>query len=365
MQSPLTENIKLKSEHPIDGCLSSPTVKALKTLDKAKNYFLKVIKERALHSFDSEQFVRHTGKCYTLSIGYDDDSLLLASIENLMRLIFDVNFTKKTIEELNVDTDKIGLEQFSLQQIIDAMMVIDEIWHQVNRGVAQEQFIGLSSNYYTLIPYKQKVPIICTHEQVTAEVRNLKGLFAIVQSYKLIREEISNKMSIIDRYYRLNTEIVPVAHTDHEFKLLEEYAKGTNHQTNDEYELEIDEIFKLSRQGEAERFEPFKRFDNRYLLWHGTFLTNYVSILSHGLKIAPAEMPRLGKKFGKGVYFADMISKSTKFCVTGKENRAGLMLLCEVALGDMDECTETISGGNASLLYELPMNKNSVKRIGK
>lgn len=344
-------------------------------MDKAKNYFFKVFKEKTLNSFDCEKFVKYPGKYYKLNIDYLEEksfnvanktnNLLPKSIQNLMKLIFDIDFTKKTIEELNVDTEKIRLEQFSIKQIIDAMMVIEGIWHQINRGVAPQRFIDSTTRYYNLIPYKQKAPIICTHDQVTGEVRNLKGLYAIVQTYNLIREEISNKMSIIDRYYRLNTEIIPIIRTDYEFKLLEEYAKVTNYQTNDEYELEIEEIFKLSRKGEDERFEAFKKFPNRYLLWHGSFLTNFVSIFCHGLKIAPSEVPRLGKKFGKGLYFADMMSKSTKFCITGKENRTGLMLLCEVALGDIDECTETIFNSKSISLYELPKNKHSVKRIGK
>lgn len=345
-------------------------------MDKAKNYFLKVFKEKTLNSFDSEKFVKYPGKYYKLNIDYLDEKLfstsvtntiLPKSIENLMNLIFDIDFTKKTIEELNVDTEKTCLEQFSLKQIIDAMMIIEEIWRQINRGETRERFIELSSSYYTLIPYKQKASIICTYDQVTAEVRNLKGLFAIVQSYNFIRKEITNKMSIIDRYCRLQTKITPIPRSDYEFKFLEEYAKvsNANLQTHEEYELQIEEIFKLSRTGEDERFEPFKKFHNRYLLWHGSFLTNFVSILCQGLKIAPPEVPRLGKKFGKGVYFADMISKSTKFCVTGKENRTGLMLLCEVALGDIDECTETIFNSKPISLYELPKNKHSVKRIGK
>lgn len=311
-----------------------------KSLDKAKNYFFRVFKEKTLNSFDSEKFVQYPGKYHKLNIDYLEEksfntnkkynSVLPKSIENLMKLIFDIDFTKKTIEELNVDTERIRLEQFSLKQIIDAMMEIEKIWHQINRADAHERFIDLTNNYYTLIPYKQKSSIICTHDQVTAEVRNLKGLYAIVQSFNLIRVEINKKMSVIDRYYRLNTEIIPISRTDNEFKLLEDYAKVTNHQSNDEYELAIEEIFKLSRKGEDERFEPFRKFSNRYLLWHGSFLTNFVSIFCHGLKIAPPEVPRLGKKFGKGIYFADMISKSTKFCVTGKENRTGLMLLCEV-----------------------------------
>lgn len=37
--------------------------------------------------------------------------------------------------------------------------------------------------------------------------------------------------------------------------------------------------------------------------------------------------------FGKGIYFADMISKSANYCVTSKSNPIGLLLLSDVALG--------------------------------
>lgn len=362
MESTLTETIQ--SENTItDGCLlPSIAVGALKrefyALDRAKSYFLKVIQEQTLHSLDGK-------RCNNSNVDYFDAKYtrLPKSVENLMDLMFDVNFTKKTVEELNVDMTQISLEEFTLAQIIKAMMVIEEIWHRINRGDAQERFVDLTGNYYTLIPYNEQASVICTYEQVTAEVRNLKGLFAIVQSYNLIHELINNKMSIIDRYYRLNMEIMPMSRTSFEFKLLEDFAKVSNYQPNDEYVLEIDDIFKLSRRGE--RFERLDQYGNRYLLWHGSFLSNFVSILRHGLRIAPNEVPRLGKKFGKGIYFADMISKSAKFCVTGKENRTGLILLCEVALGDVDECIETIHNNKANCLYELPQNKHSAKRIGQ
>ena len=38
--------------------------------------------------------------------------------------------------------------------------------------------------------------------------------------------------------------------------------------------------------------------------------------------------------FGKGVYFADMASKSAQYCVATSAKPHGLLLLCEVALGD-------------------------------
>ena len=42
-----------------------------------------------------------------------------------------------------------------------------------------------------------------------------------------------------------------------------------------------------------------------------------------------------GYMFGKGVYFADMVSKSANYCWANKTNPIGVLLLCEVALGNM------------------------------
>jgi len=58
-----------------------------------------------------------------------------------------------------------------------------------------------------------------------------------------------------------------------------------------------------------------------------------VGILSEGLKIAPPDAPSSGYMFGKGVYFADVPSKSANYCKATPENSEGLLLLCEVALG--------------------------------
>ena len=120
-----------------------------------------------------------------------------------------------------------------------------------------------------------------------------------------------------------------------EFKRLVEYVSNTHAVTHNQYQLEVMEIFELTRRGESKRFKPFSKFDNRMLLWHGSRLTNYVGILSQGLRIAPPEAPVTGYMFGKGVYFADMVSKSANYCRTSRSDPIGLMLLCEVALGEM------------------------------
>lgn len=42
-----------------------------------------------------------------------------------------------------------------------------------------------------------------------------------------------------------------------------------------------------------------------------------------------------GYMFGKGIYFADMVSKSANYCHASQADPVGLILLGEVALGNM------------------------------
>lgn len=67
------------------------------------------------------------------------------------------------------------------------------------------------------------------------------------------------------------------------------------------------------------------------LLWHGSRVSNFVGILSQGLRIAPPEAPASGYLFGKGIYLADMAEKSINYCRSYGQDSA-LILLIEVYL---------------------------------
>lgn len=68
-----------------------------------------------------------------------------------------------------------------------------------------------------------------------------------------------------------------------------------------------------NREGEEMKFEEWKTLPHHRLLWHGSRLTNFAGILSQGLRIAPPEAPVTGYFLGKGIYFADMCSKSVEY----------------------------------------------------
>jgi hypothetical protein len=91
------------------------------------------------------------------------------------------------------------------------------------------------------------------------------------------------------------------------------------------YGIQILNIFQHERQGEAQQFARcVKRIlpSNRRLLWHGSPVSNFASILRRGLIIGPTS----------GIFFADLAGKSVGFCRASSGEEA-FMLLCEVELG--------------------------------
>ena len=98
---------------------------------------------------------------------------------------------------------------------------------------------------------------------------------------------------------------------------------------------------------------------NLALLWHGSRVTNFMGILSKGLRVAPPEAPITGFMFGKGIYFADCCSKSANYCKANINNPEGLLLLCEVALGNYYKVYE------AQNFDRPPKNYHSVVGVGK
>ena len=62
--------------------------------------------------------------------------------------------------------------------------------------------------------------------------------------------------------------------------MLQEYVSNTHGATHTQYSLEVMEVFKVEREGEAKRYKPFSKLHNKQLLWHGSRRTNFVGILS-------------------------------------------------------------------------------------
>ncbi|XP_034111953.2 poly [ADP-ribose] polymerase [Drosophila nasuta] len=358
--------------------IGNSKVENFNTVIEAIHSFNEVYAEKTGNEFENRNnFIKYPGRMYPIDIEYDDDnklenaeqvshipSKLDIALQNLIKLIFDVDSMKKTMVEFHIDMEKMPLGKLSLKQLQSAYNVINEIYELILKQASNARFIDASNRFYTLIPHNFGVnapPLIETVEQVESLRQMLDSLSEIEVAYNIIKNENNvDNINPVDKHYeQLKTHLVSLDKKSDEFVILNNYVQNTHASTHSSYELEVIDVFKVSRQGEARRFKPFKKLHNRKLLWHGSRLTNFVGILSHGLKIAPPEAPPTGYMFGKGIYFADMVSKSANYCCTSQQNSTGLMLLSEVALGDMMECT------SAKYVKQLPKDKHSCYGRGR
>jgi len=150
---------------------------------------------------------------------------------------------------------------------------------------------------------------------------------------------------------------VPIETNTDEYKIAMDYVTNTHGDTHF-FKLNLLDIFKIDREGEEKRFKT--EIGNNLLLWHGSRLTNFVGILSQGLRIAPPEAPVSGYMFGKGIYFADMVSKSANYCAASCSNNIGLMLLVKVAIGNPRPLYNSDYNAN-----NLPKGCHSTKGLGR
>uniref|UniRef100_A0A669B8M1 Poly [ADP-ribose] polymerase n=1 Tax=Oreochromis niloticus TaxID=8128 RepID=A0A669B8M1_ORENI len=346
--------------------------------NSAVDNFLGVYKEKTGNDWGSSNFTKYPNKFYPLEIDYGQDeeavkrltatagtkSKLAKPVQELIKMIFDVESMKKAMVEFEIDLQKMPLGKLSKRQIQSAYALLTEVQQAVSECVSEAQILDLSNRFYTLIPHDfgmKKPPLLNNLDYIQAKVQMLDNLLDIEVAYSLLRggAQDNEKDPIDINYENLKTKIEVVDKTTSEAEIILQYVKNTHAATHNTYTLEVQEIFKIVREGEHQRYRPFEELHNRQLLWHGSRTTNYAGILSQGLRIAPPEAPVTGYMFGKGVYFADMVSKSANYCHTSQSDPVGLILLGEVALGNMHELKK------ASHITKLPKGKHSVKGLGR
>ncbi|XP_034943487.1 poly [ADP-ribose] polymerase [Chelonus insularis] len=322
------------------------------------------------HWRNKDSFVKQPNMMYPIDTDENDDSDKVGNLESeiksnlkkpiqdLIRLIFDINIMKKVMKEFELDTEKMPLGKLSKKQLEEAYAVLKEAQQLiVKENPERILLIDVSNRFYTLVPHSfgvREPPLLDNEEIIKKKCEMLESLIEMEIAYSLLNAKTDDTKNPLDAHYQqLNIDVDVLDRDSEEFKLIDKYAKNTHAATHSSYNLEIENVFKVKRKGEDKRFKPFEKFPNRKLLWHGSRTTNFAGILSQGLKIAPPEAPVTGYMFGKGIYFADMVSKSANYCCTDAQNSTGLLLLCEVALGNMYERVR------ADYIEKLPKGKHS------
>ena len=247
----------------------------------------------------------------------------------------------------------------------------------------RQGLLEASTRFYSKIPHSfgsLSPPILMSTEQLKAKTLLLDELLQLEQTAQIIRSANSDEKDIsgssataaaaasarvprspIDVCYdKLNCDMSVLAPDSSEYNLIQEMLLKTHGDTHKNFTLSVDTIFAVDRHGERERYRARSEdIASKALLWHGSRTSNFAGIIAQGLRIAPPEAPMTGYMFGKGVYFADMVSKSAQYCFATAANPTGLLLLCEVALGSPLELT------GAKSIKKLPAGKDSTKGTGQ
>lgn len=342
--------------------------------DKALDEFKKIFYEKTGYIWDDRfNMIKKDGKYDYLEMEIDKDlednkdenktgGILDVQVEKLITLIYDPVAFEATLKKFKIDTTKAPLGKISTNQMNKAYSVLTQIQELIknNTPTSEKQYTKLSSDFYTFIPTSHgnaKLPIISTETQFQEKCDLLDVLRDMEVAGAIMANISMGASKTWQQYQSLNAEIRPLVDTNM-IALIHKYARQTHGATHTS-KLNIRQIYEINRNGETERFAACKHYGNRQLLWHGSRLTNYVGIISQGLRIAPPEAPKTGYMFGKGIYFANAVSKSANYMFVPDGNGIGIMILCEVALGVHYQRKQS------EYITELPASTHSTWGIGK
>uniref|UniRef100_A0A8C1S438 Poly [ADP-ribose] polymerase n=1 Tax=Cyprinus carpio TaxID=7962 RepID=A0A8C1S438_CYPCA len=349
-------------------------------LAQAKDTFKKKFFDKTKNEWEHRaNFEKVAGKYDMVFVDYsaeDKDKAVVSSppqikpcqlnskVQSLLELICDLKAMEECVLEMKFDTKKAPLGKLTTEQIRAGYASLKRIEECLKKKKSNKELLEACNQFYTLCIiffsfFLWTPPIIRTEDELKEKIALLEALSDIQIAVKMVQSSVQNDEHPLDRQYRsLHCQLQPLDSNSHEYKVIEKYLQSTHTPTHTDYTMTILDIFALEKEGEKDSF--CSELENKMLLWHGSRVSNWAGILSQGLRVAPPEAPVTGYMFGKGIYFADMSSKSANYCFANQKNNQGLLLLSEVALGNSNELVD--ADHNAD---QLPSGKHSTKGLGQ
>ncbi|KIW27433.1 uncharacterized protein PV07_07170 [Cladophialophora immunda] len=349
------------------------------SLDDALSYFGVKFKEKAGLTWENRDAPSRKGKYAYLEINYADsedegekgaaqvtrkgdgpvkekvfaESKLMPPVQRLMELIFNLQFFNNTMADFDYDASKMPLGKLSKKTLLKGYEVLKDLAlliadPSVATGLGEQPgqaVMDRSNQYFSLVPHvvgRRSLPVLRDMNSIKREIQLLETLTDMQLANEIMKSaavEEHKSLHMLDRQYQGlgMKEMIPLDQDSQEFSEIFCYLNKSTGSTHG-VTYAVQDIFRIERSGESDRLEesPYANLgskSDRRLLWHGSRVSNFGGILSQGLRIAPPEAPVSGYMFGKGVYLADMSSKSANYCATYNSAGTGLLLLCEAELG--------------------------------
>ncbi|NWW89275.1 PARP1 polymerase, partial [Rhynochetos jubatus] len=163
--------------------IGSNKLEQMPSKEDAVEHFLNLYEEKTGNSWHSKNFTKYPKKFYPLEIDYGQDeeavrkltvgagtkSKLAKPIQDLIKMIFDVESMKKAMVEFEIDLQKMPLGKLSKRQIQSAYSILNEVQQAVSDNRSESQILDLSNRFYTLIPHDfgmKKPPLLNNLEYI-------------------------------------------------------------------------------------------------------------------------------------------------------------------------------------------------------
>jgi len=324
--------------------------------------FEKQFKLKTGNPFYVDTFVKKPGKYFMSQVSYEDEiekvkdtipkdklavkSMLDERVQNLLSLLSNVEIMQQNLLTLQIDLKRCPLGKLDSKQLDFAGQIIDKIQQIVIVPVLTDEnkrdLVSLSSEFYTYLPMsfgRKKPPVINDQEMIN----NYKDTIVELKNMVVAVQVADNKNNVGDVhpldniYANIKTKITPLDKDSEMYAVIQEYVKNTHGPTH-HYKLELLDVFEVEQEGKKDRFEKYtKGIDNHTLLFHGSHVSNIISIVKNDLLLNPHAINKgvviTGRMFGMGLYFATACTKSFSYCRTESSNNIACMILAQVPLG--------------------------------
>ncbi|KAI3316532.1 PARP-domain-containing protein [Xylariaceae sp. AK1471] len=310
-------------------------------------------------------------------------SELPISTQRLMELIFNENHFNSVLEEIGYNKDKLPLGKLGKSTLQKGFEELKELSSLIKHPSLAQNKYGRdrdevieewTNKYYSTVPHvfgRDRPPLIDNDDILRREVAMLDTLTDMEVANTIMNSTSKSKdaasVNRLDSHYRdlKMKELAPLEHSSQEYKEIQKYLIDSSSDAHG-LKYRLQDVFRVERPGEKERFEKSTKTikdSKRLLLWHGSRTTNYGGILSQGLRIAPPEAPVNGYAFGKGVYLADLSSKSANYCMPSRSGGVGLLMLVEAELSN--PMYEITSGDSSAAEQAKKHNCIATKGVGR
>ena len=302
---------------------------------------------------------------YIMTDNNNDEDIIDKRVKSLIELIYDLNFAKEQIKAIGYDNEKLPLGNLSDENISEGYAILQELDELIQKKERKESYdinkiSDLTSQYYIKIPHNfgfnhMSRFIIDSSEKLEKEIELIENIKNIKVTSSIIQEKAKNSIQgeLVTKYVELECNITVLEKDNYKYEFISKYLTNST-KIPSSPQLSILEIYELEKPNKNNKSD----LNNKKYLWYGNTLSNYVSLLKDGFKLPPANAPITAYSFGKGIYFSDMSIKSCFRCRF--QNNIGLMMLCEVALGNIEQRNR----GDYNLPNSMNKDIDSIKIMG-